>query len=75
MLALNDISTHSENEAFVDNICLMDGWRTRLPRLIDHGAPGDLSCFLVPSQVAKKRGSLKIQRNVVQITSLALCST
>ena len=35
MLALNDISTHSENEAFVDNICLMDGWRTRLPRLID----------------------------------------
>ena len=53
MLALNDISTHSENEAFVDNICLMDGWRTRLPRLIDHGAPGDLS-WLEPSQAAKK---------------------
>ena len=49
----NDISSHSENEAFVDNICLMDGWRTRLPRLIDHGAPGDLS-WLEPSQAAKK---------------------
>ena len=53
MLALNDISTHSENEAFVDNICLMDGWRTRLPRLIDPEAPGDLS-LLVTSQAAKK---------------------